>query len=148
MSLRFRRHHTYSPTSSTSLSPTDPVLEAPITFQALAARIVPDVSLRKKKKERKGLVMPPMFSEERDDDEDTPPPKLVKVCSADVKAENAGRKIGEEAQACKSKTQYFDDIFNSRGPQHTPTTLVTHESIVVIEIKINTKVRFLLVFLC
>lgn len=137
---RFKRQ-TYSPTSSTSLSPTGPVMENPITFQALAARIVPDVSLRKKKKQRKPLVLPSMFLEEDADDEDTPPPKLVRVSSADEKTDNAARINGGEAQARKNKTQYFDGIFNNRGPEHSSASLLASGSIVVVEIKISTRVR-------
>lgn len=137
---RFKRQ-TYSPTSSTSLSPTGPVMENPITFQALAARIVPDVSLRKKKKQRKPLVLPSMFLEEDADDEDTPPPKLVRVSSADEKTDNAARTNGGEAQARKNKTQYFDGIFNNRGPEHSSASLLANGSIVVVEIKISTRVK-------
>lgn len=139
---RFKRQ-TYSPTSSTSLSPTSPVIENPITFQALAARMVPDVSLRKKKKQQKPLVLPSMFLEEDADDEDTPPPKLVRVPSADEGTENASRTNGGEAQARRNKTQYYDGIFNDRGPEHPSTSLLTNGSIVVVEIKISTRVRCL-----
>lgn len=142
---RFRRQHhqqAFSPTSSEDLSPTVPVLDNPITFQALAARFVPEVSLRKKKKQGRAAAMPSMFLEEEKEEEDTPAPNLVRASSEDGKPDNAAKKNVEEAQARKTRTQYYDDIFNSRGPEHSSKTLITHDSVVVVEIKTNIKVCY------
>ena len=138
---RFRRHQqqAFSPTSSASLSPTTPILESPITFQALTSRLVPEVSLRRKKKQDKSAAMPSMFPEVKDD-EDVPIPNVVRVSSAEYKAENAGQTNVEAGQSSGTRIQHYDNIFNSHGPFNPPRTMAIHDSIVVVEIKTNTRV--------
>lgn len=138
---RFRRHQhqAFSPTSSASLSPTGPMLESPITLQALASRLVPEVSMRRKKKQDRTAAMSSMFPEEKDDD-DVPASNVVRVSSAEDKTENAGQTNTEAGQGNGTRTQYYDDIFNSRGPLNSPRTMAIHDSIVVAEIKTNARV--------
>lgn len=83
--------------------------------------------------------MPSMFPEVKDDD-DVPTPNVVRVSSAEYKAENSGQKNVEAGQGSGARTQYYDNIFNSRGPRNSPRTMAVHDSIVVVEIKTNTRV--------
>ena len=142
---RFRRQEAFSPTSSASHSPTTPVIDSPITLHALASRMVPDVSLRRKRKQKRPAAMPSIFLDEHED-EDIAVPNVVRVLSAEAKKENAGRDRAEEAQGCKSKTDYYTDIFDPRGPQNPSRSVITHESIVVVEVKTNIGVSYFLSF--
>lgn len=47
----------------------------------------------------------------------------------------------EHAPITKMKKLYYDDAFTTRGSHNSPTDRVTFESIVVAELKINTRVR-------
>ena len=89
--------------------------------------------------------MPSIFLEEHED-EDIAVPNVVRVLSAEAKKENAGRDRAEEAQGCKSKTDYYTDIFDPRGPQDPSRPVITHESIVVVEVKTNIGVSYFLSF--
>lgn len=80
-----------------------------------------------------------MFPEVKDD-EDVPIPNVVRVSSAEYKAENAGQTNVEAGQGNGTRIQYFDNIFNSHGPLNSPRTMAIHDSIVVVEIKTNTRV--------
>ncbi|PYI07164.1 hypothetical protein BO78DRAFT_469442 [Aspergillus sclerotiicarbonarius CBS 121057] len=138
-SLR-RRRNDPSLTSSGSVSPTVPVLQSPVTFQAFATVNVSEATLKQKNKLERSPVRPSMFLEEKDDDE-TPVPALVGGAPVDVKSAHVERKSVEEKPMTRTKSQYFEDAFSTRGPLCSPRSQISQDSVVVVEIKINTKVK-------
>lgn len=135
----FRRHRqAFSPASSASLSPTELMPAQPISFQALTSRLIaPDVNERPKKKQGTTLMIPSMLE---NDDDDEPAPNAVRVSSEEDKPDNAEQTNVAAGQGNRALPQYYDDVFNSRGPLNSPGVTSVHESIVVVEIKTNTKV--------
>ncbi|RAL05468.1 MIF domain protein [Aspergillus ibericus CBS 121593] len=136
-SLRRRRNNP-SLTSSGSLSPTVPVLQSPVTFQAFATVNVSETTIKQKNKLERTPVKPSMFLEEKDDD-DTPVPALAGRAPVDVKSAQVERKSVEERPTTRTKSQYFEDAFSTRGPLSSPRSQISQDSVVVVEIKMNTK---------
>lgn len=111
----------------------------PISFQALTSRLItPDVDERPTKKQVIGSMIPSMLEHDKDNDE--PIPNAVRVSSEEDKSGNAEQTNVATGNGNRALPQYYDDVFNSRGPLNPPGATSVHESIVVIEIKTNTKV--------
>lgn len=138
-SLR-RRRNDLSNTSSGSISPPVPILQSPVTFQAFASVSVSEATLKQKNKLERDPVRPSMFLEEKDDDE-APNSALTGGAPLDVKPVHIERKSVEEKPMTRTKSQYFEDAFSTRGPLTSPRTQISQDSVVVVEIKTNTKVR-------
>ncbi|KAL3251338.1 hypothetical protein ABHI18_010688 [Aspergillus niger] len=138
-SLR-RRRIDLSNTSSGSISPPVPILQSPVTFQAFASVSVSEATLKQKNKLERDPVRPSMFLEEKDDDE-APNSALTGVAPLDVKPVHIERKSVEEKPMTRTKSQYFEDAFSTRGPLTSPRTQISQDSVVVVEIKINTKIK-------
>ncbi|RAH60260.1 hypothetical protein BO85DRAFT_457130 [Aspergillus piperis CBS 112811] len=136
-SLR-RRRNDLSNTSSGSISPPVPVLQSPVTFQAFASVDVSEATLKQKNKLERPPVRPSMFLEEKDDDE-APLSALTGGAPLDVKPAHVERKSVEERPMTRTKSQYFEDAFSTRGPLTSPRTQISQDSVVVVEIKVNTK---------
>ena len=138
----FRRHRqAFSPPSSASLSPTESIPAQPISLQALTSRLItPDVGERPKKKQGIASMIPSMLE---NDEEDEPAPNAVRVSSEEDKPDNADQTSAATGTGNRARPQYYDDVFNSRGPLNLPGATSIHESIVVVEIKTNTKVWIL-----
>ncbi|KAI2907878.1 hypothetical protein CBS63078_4729 [Aspergillus niger] len=138
-SLR-RRRNDLSNTSSGSISPPVPILQSPVTFQAFASVSVSEATLKQKNKLERDPVRPSMFLEEKDDDE-APNSALTGGAPLDVKPVHIERKSVEEKPMTRTKSQYFEDAFSTRGPLTSPRTQISQDSVVVVEIKTNTKVK-------
>ncbi|GLA03916.1 ADP-ribose 1''-phosphate phosphatase [Aspergillus niger] len=138
-SLR-RRRIDLSNTSSGSISPPVPILQSPVTFQAFASVSVSEATLKQKNKLERDPVRPSMFLEEKDDDE-APNSALTGGAPLDVKPVHIERKSVEEKPMTRTKSQYFEDAFSTRGPLTSPRTQISQDSVVVVEIKINTKIK-------
>ncbi|RAH79848.1 hypothetical protein BO86DRAFT_435383 [Aspergillus japonicus CBS 114.51] len=136
----FRKRHSGPSTSSSSISPTIPVLQSPMAFQALGARTISEATLKQKNKLDRAPVRPSMFLEEKDDDEHPMYP-IKPGAPADVKPTHLERKSIEGESVLRPKSQYFEEMFNIRGLVTSPRTQITHESVTVVEVKINTRVK-------
>ncbi|PYH49392.1 MIF domain protein, partial [Aspergillus saccharolyticus JOP 1030-1] len=136
----FRKRHGSPSTSSSSISPTVPVLQSPLAFQALGPRTISEATLKQKNKLDRAPVRPSMFLEEKDDD-DNPMYPIKPGAPADVKSTHFERKIIEGESVLRPKSQYFEDIFNVRGLVTSAKTRITQDSVIVIEIKISTQVK-------
>ncbi|KKK12243.1 hypothetical protein ARAM_004859 [Aspergillus rambellii] len=53
----------------------------------------------------------------------------------------ARRSTSDEEPLTRTKSQYFEDVFNTRGPRLSPTTRISQDSLVMIEIKVNVKIK-------
>lgn len=80
---------------------------------------------------------------ENDEDDDEPIPNAVRVSSDEDQSDNAEQTNVATGNGNRALPQYYDDVFNSRGLLNPPGTTSVHESIVVVEIKTNTKVWIL-----
>ncbi|PYH87726.1 MIF domain protein [Aspergillus ellipticus CBS 707.79] len=140
LTLLRRRHDLSNTSSSGSLSPNVPVLQSPVTFQAFAAVNVSEATLKQKNRLERAPVRPSMFLEERDDDE-APISTLTSGAPVDVKSNRVEHKSVEDKPISQTRTHYFEDVFGTRGPANSPRTQISQDSVVVVEIKINTKVR-------
>ncbi|EAW07197.1 MIF domain protein [Aspergillus clavatus NRRL 1] len=142
MDLSFlRRRHNFSPTSSASLSPTVPVLQSPAMFQALTTKTVPEETLKQKNKLERAAIKPSMFFEEKEDD-DTATTGPKRGGSADAPSVQVAHKSVKEEPSPQAKNHYFEDVFSSRGPLISPRTRISNDSIVVIEVKTNSRVSY------
>ncbi|KAL4944424.1 hypothetical protein BDV06DRAFT_220269 [Aspergillus oleicola] len=137
-----RRRQRFSSGSSSSLSPTVPVLESPLTFHALAAQEISEATLKKNRFNRIPGKPSMTFENQEDDDEDGSIPNLT---SGDLKdgrsPRTAHKSSAEERPLTRPKSQFFEESFNSRTPWLTTGTRVGQDSFVVIEIKTNTSVK-------
>jgi hypothetical protein len=135
-----RRRHNISSTSSSDLSPTIPVLESPVSFQALTPQSISEATLKQNKLNRTP-VKPSMFFEEREEDEDGVVPNLTSVDPKDGRSARAVHKgCADERLLSRTKSQFFEDSFRNRNPWISPSTRMSQDSLVVIEIKMNIKV--------
>ncbi|OJJ34794.1 hypothetical protein ASPWEDRAFT_477100 [Aspergillus wentii DTO 134E9] len=135
-----KRRQAHSNTSSASLSsPTGPELESPITFQAMAINTSPEATMKKNKKMDRAPVVPSVFLEKDDDEPEVP--TLTHGVSNDARTVYVAHKSVEEEAATKTKSQYYEEAFNTRGPYNSPTTRVTQDSIIVVEIKMSSNVK-------
>lgn len=140
MDLSFlRRRHNYSTTSSTSLSPTVPVLQSPAMFQALTSKTVPEETLKQKNKLERAAIKPSMFFEDKEED-DTVAPDLKHGVSPGAQSVHVAHRSADDEQSPQTKTRCFDELFNTRGPLISPRTRISNDSVVVIEIKTNSRV--------
>lgn len=76
-----------------------------------------------------------LFKEDKHDENIAPIPQ------SECKPIFVAQKGFEHAPITKMKKLYYDDAFTTRGSHNSPTDRVTFESIVVVELKINTRVR-------
>ncbi|GFF24859.1 hypothetical protein IFM61606_09268 [Aspergillus udagawae] len=143
MDLSFlRRRHNYSTTSSTSLSPTVPVLQSPAMFQALTSKTVPEETLKQKNKLERAAIKPSMFFEDKEED-DNVDPDLKHGVSPDAQSVHvAHRSVDDDEQPPQAKSRYFEDLFNTCGPLISPRTRISNDSVVVIEIKTNSRISY------
>ncbi|KAL4956007.1 hypothetical protein BDW69DRAFT_192768 [Aspergillus filifer] len=133
-----RRRQRFSTASSSSLSPTVPVLESPLTFHALAAQEISEATLKQNRFNRLP-GKPSMTFENQEDDDDGSIPNLT---SGDLKdgrsPRTAHKSSAEERPLTRPKSQFYEESFSSRTPWLTTGTRVGQDSFVVIEIKTNT----------
>ncbi|KAH1529276.1 hypothetical protein KXX25_001519 [Aspergillus fumigatus] len=142
MDLSFlRRRHNYSTTSSTSLSPTVPVLQSPAMFQALTSKTVPEETLKQKNKFERAAIKPSMFFEDKEED-DTVAPDLKHGVSPGAQSVHVAHRSVDDEQSPQTKTRCFDELFNTRGPLISPRTRISNDSVVVIEIKTNSRITY------
>ncbi|KAF4188076.1 hypothetical protein CNMCM7927_002568 [Aspergillus lentulus] len=142
MDLSFlRRRHNYSTTSSTSLSPTVPVLQSPAMFQALTSKTVPEETLKQKNKLERAAIKPSMFFEDKEED-DTVAPDLKHGVSPDAQSVHVAHRSADDEQSPQTKSRYFEDLFATRGPLISPRTRISNDSVVVIEIKMNSRISY------
>ncbi|KAF4279325.1 hypothetical protein CNMCM8689_002370 [Aspergillus fumigatus] len=142
MDLSFlRRRHNYSTTSSTSLSPTVPVLQSPAMFQALTSKTVPEETLKQKNKFERAAIKPSMFFEDKEED-DTVAPDLKHGVSPGAQSVHVAHRSADDEQSPQTKTRCFDELFNTRGPLISPRTRISNDSVVVIEIKTNSRITY------
>ncbi|KAB8238421.1 hypothetical protein ETB97_010137 [Aspergillus alliaceus] len=132
-----RRRHNPSAASSTSLSPTVPILESPVTFRAMSAGAFSEATMAQRSKLDKLPPRPPMFMEETDED-DSVAPNLTRRSSPDPASLEVVRKsVGEEPMR-QTKLQYYEDTFGTR--RRDPRDRVALDSVIVAEIKISNMV--------
>ncbi|KAL4795696.1 Tautomerase/MIF superfamily [Aspergillus venezuelensis] len=136
-----RRRQRFSSASSSSLSPTVPVLESPLTFHALAAQEISEATLKQNRFNRLP-GKPSMTFENQEDDDDGSIPNLT---SGDLKdgrsPRTAHKSSAEERPLTQPKSQFYEESFSSRSPWLTTGTRVGQDSFVVIEIKTNINVK-------
>ncbi|KAE8144424.1 hypothetical protein BDV25DRAFT_171552 [Aspergillus avenaceus] len=131
-----QRRHSSSAVSSTSLSPTIPTLESPVTFHALTSRTISEATMSQRNKLEKMPARPSMFIEETDED-CSMAPVLTRCVAPGPASIDALSNTVEEDPAVRTKTQYFEDVFNTRGPELSPRAQVNQESVIVAELKLN-----------
>ncbi|KAL3467550.1 Tautomerase/MIF superfamily [Aspergillus heterothallicus] len=136
-----RRRQNLSSTSSSDLSPNVPVLESPISFQALTSQSISEATLKQNKLNRTP-VKPSMFFEEKEEDEDGTVPNLTGGDPKDGRSARAVHRGGaDDRLLSRTKSQFFEDSFSTRNPWISPSARMSQESLVVIEIKMNTRVK-------
>ncbi|KAL4893662.1 Tautomerase/MIF superfamily [Aspergillus ambiguus] len=129
------RRHDYSSSSSTGLVPAIPVLESPVTFRALTRPDpVTESDLKKK------IQVERDFVDEREDADDVSR-QLLKSFPPDGTSSRITPREIEKEPLYRSKSQYFEDAFNIRGFHMSPRTRLSETSIVVVEVKLSTKVK-------
>ncbi|KAL3480347.1 hypothetical protein BJX99DRAFT_27841 [Aspergillus californicus] len=137
-----RRRQTISSTSSSSLSPTVPVLASPMSFHALASEMgVSEATLKQNSRLNRAPVKPSMFFEEKEDDEGSAP-NLARGDAKGSRSPHAAQKSSvEERPLTQTRSPFFEDAFGTRAPWMSPSTRITQESLVVIEIKFNMAIK-------
>ncbi|RAQ46037.1 MIF domain protein [Aspergillus flavus] len=135
-----RRRHDPSATSSASLSSTVPTLESPVSFQALAVRAVSETAMAQRNKLDRPPARPSMFIEETDDD-DSMAQKSTCGTPADPKSVDVIRKSVEDEPMHRTKSQYFDDFFSTRGRELSSRDRLRYKSAMVAELKLSKTVR-------
>ncbi|PLB44615.1 hypothetical protein P170DRAFT_367654 [Aspergillus steynii IBT 23096] len=129
-----KRNH--SNTSSTS-SPTVPVLESPAVFSL--QNISPGSPGQQKTRLDRSPARPSVFVENIDDDDDMDAP-AVHGPPSDSKLGPVNAD-GEDDSMTRAKTRYFEEIFSIRSPLASPKTRTNQESIIVVEVKLRTRVK-------
>ncbi|KAJ0425846.1 Tautomerase/MIF superfamily [Aspergillus carlsbadensis] len=136
-----RRRHNISSTSSSDLSPTIPVLESPVSFQALTPQSISEATLKQNKLNRTP-VKPSMFFEEREEDEDGAVPNLTRGGPKDGRSARAVHKsCADERLLSRTKSQFFEDSLRNRNPWISPSARMSQDSLVVIEINMNIRIK-------
>lgn len=133
-----RRHNSLS-TSLSELPPTVPTLESPLTFHAMTKYDrVTDAPL---KRDKMGLdpATPAMFVEGGDVHAITS--DFATNFAADPSSSSLTHKEIEREPPYRSKSQYFDNAFNLRGSSLSPRTRLSETSLVVVELRVSTKVQ-------
>lgn len=82
-----------------------------------------------------------MFKEEKHDEENIAPATRFASESMPI---YLSQKSVDDSPLTKVKKLYYEDAFTARGSHSSPKDRVTHESVVVVELKTNTKVCDLL----
>ena len=136
---RFKRYHNTSDSSS-YLDPIIPVLESPVMFHAMMPGTVSEVTLKQKSSLERNSIIPSVFIDEAEEEESTVP-EMKSRPSTETKPPHLVNKSFEKEPASRLKTRYFEDAFSARGPMASPRTRINQESIVVVDIKCNTRVR-------
>ncbi|KAL4788556.1 hypothetical protein BJX76DRAFT_344704 [Aspergillus varians] len=132
-----RRRQNLSSTSSSSLSPTVPVLESPISFHALSSQHISEATLKQCKLNR-APVKPSMFFEDKEEDDDGSVPNLTSGDHKDGRTPRTAHKSSvEERPFAQPKSQFFEDSLRSRSPWVSSSAHIGQDSLVVIEIKLN-----------
>ncbi|KAF9885536.1 hypothetical protein FE257_012864 [Aspergillus nanangensis] len=135
-----RGHNNLSSTSSTSLSPTIPVLESPLTYLSLTnPATVSEAAMTQKSQMDKGPARPSVFIEEKDEDDDTTP-DLMRGLTPGVKSSRVSHRSMEDQLPHQAKIQYFEGAFNTRPPQ-SPRDRINQLSAIVVELKVNIMVH-------
>lgn len=129
--------------SSTSLSPTVPTLEAPSVFQVSPTRsATADATIRAKTKPECVLAMPSIFQDDNDDtDEDNMTNDVTRGAPSRPSSVYVEHRSADEGEVNQPQTQHYEESFATRAVDNVPKTRVNQDSIVVVEIKINAKVR-------
>lgn len=78
-----------------------------------------------------------MFKEEKHDEENIAPATRFASESMPI---YLSQKSVDDSPLTKVKKLYYEDAFTARGSHNSPKDRVTHESVVVVELKTNTKV--------
>ncbi|KAL4809306.1 Tautomerase/MIF superfamily [Aspergillus unguis] len=137
-----RRRQVLSSASSSDLSPTVPVLESPISFHAMASHDVDEATLKQSRLNR-DPVKPSMFFEDKEEDDlDGSVPNLRAGDRKVGRSPHAAQKSsGEEEPLAQPKSQFFEESFSARAPWGSPSARMSQDSLVVIELKVNTSVK-------
>ena len=80
---------------------------------------------------------PSIFQEEKHDQENIVPGTW---CTSESMPIYVSQKSVDDSPLTKGKKLYYEDAFTTRGSHTSPVDRVTYESIVIIELKTNTKV--------
>jgi hypothetical protein len=83
-----------------------------------------------------------MFKEDKHDQENIAPETRYASESMPV---YVSQKNVDDSPLTKAKKLYYEDAFTTRGSHNSLKDRVTHESVVVVELKTNTKVCYALV---
>lgn len=78
-----------------------------------------------------------MFKEEKHDKENIAPATRFASESMPI---YLSQKSVDDSPLTKVKKLYYEDAFTARGSHNSPKDRITHESVVVVELKTNTKV--------
>lgn len=135
---RFKRYHNTSDSSST-LDPIIPVLESPVMFHAMMPGTVSEVTLKQKSSLERNPMIPSVFIDEAEEEESTVP-EMKSRPSTNPKPPRRVNRSFDEGPAARLKTRYFEDAFSARGPLVSMRNRVDQESIVVVDVKFNTRV--------
>ncbi|CAI7600057.1 unnamed protein product [Penicillium glandicola] len=79
-----------------------------------------------------------LFKEEKHDEENIVP---VTRFSSETMPIYVSQKSVDDSPVTKMKKLYYEDTFTARGSHNSPKDRITHESIVVVELKTNTKAK-------
>lgn len=109
-------------------------------FHAMMPGTVSEVTLKQKSSLERNSIIPSVFIDEAEEEESTVP-EMKSRPSTDTKPPRLVNKSFEEEPASRLKTRYFEDAFSTRGPMVSPRTRINQESIVVVDIRCNTRVR-------
>ncbi|KAL4934543.1 MIF domain protein [Aspergillus undulatus] len=134
-----RRRQRFSSASSSSLSPTVPVLESPLTFHALAAQEISEATLKQNRLNR--APSKPLITFEDREDDDGPIPNLTTGDHKEGRSPHTAHKSSEGTPLAQPKSQFYEESFSSRAPWLSPGARIGQDSFVVIEIKTNTNVK-------
>ncbi|KAL4977019.1 Tautomerase/MIF superfamily [Aspergillus desertorum] len=133
-----RRRQNYSSASSSDICPGIPVLQSPMSFHAMASPEVVEATLKRSKLDR-APVKPSMFFEDMDEEDDGPVAKSAVHDHKDASAPRTAQKtISGESP---SKTQFFEDSFNSRALFVPSVARIGQDSLVMIEVLLNVSVK-------
>lgn len=141
MDFLARRRKGFS-SSSSSLSPTAPTLEAPSTFKVSVPRsAAADATIRARYKPEGVIAMPSMFHDDNEDEEDDKAVHdVTRGAPADPSPARVEHRSTEGAEVNQAQTQHYEEAFATRGPHSASKTQVTQDSILIVEIKINARV--------
>ncbi|KAI9044017.1 uncharacterized protein KD926_002397 [Aspergillus affinis] len=129
------KKHNHSSTSSAS-SPIVPVLETPAAFSVQS--VSPGPAGKQKAYFGRPHVRPSVFVENIEDDE-------VNASAAQGHSLESKKGLAnadcEEESISREKTRYFEEIFSIRNPLTSTKSRTNQEDIIVVEIKLRTRVK-------